>query len=143
MLSTDYNTFNRLQYFQQTIILSTDYNTFNRLQYFQQTAILSTDYNTFNRLQDIQLETCTTAAEGRPPSPPRLVGSWGRGAKSWKIMPNLRRSGGSIIFLPEISFFCKNTCPSEGTSSPAIRRSKVDFPHPDGPKMEINSCSCN
>ena len=55
------------------------------------------------------------------------------------IMLNFRSSGGMLIFSPEISRFSSIIFPLLGISSPAIRRSRVDFPHPDGPRMERNS----
>ena len=56
----------------------------------------------------------------------------GRRVGAWNTIPMSRR--GSLISVPSIAI-----CPEDTRMRPAIRRSKVDFPHPEGPTMETNS----
>ena len=52
-------------------------------------------------------------------------------------MPMLRRSGGRWV----TSSPPRVMVPEVGATKPAIMRSVVDLPHPDGPKSEKNSPS--
>jgi len=58
----------------------------------------------------------------------------GNSAKSWNIMAMSRRQGGSpVTSRPPIS-----TSPSSGSSSPAMQRSVVVLPQPEGPSRQTN-----
>ena len=56
-------------------------------------------------------------------------------------MPNRRFSGGSIRLGLLISEPKSETVPRSGFSNPAISLSRVDFPQPEGPKIDADSDS--
>src|SRR5918999_3064591 len=59
---------------------------------------------------------------------------WGNRARVWNTMPMSRVCGDSSV----MSSPSRNTRPSVGGSSPAISRSSVVFPQPEGPRNEIS-----
>ena len=67
----------------------------------------------------------------------------GHTAYDWNTMPMPRRSGGTAM-PAAVSFSVRPASsmrPAVGSSSPAIIRSVVVFPQPDGPSSVINSPS--
>src|SRR6185369_12290812 len=58
--------------------------------------------------------------------------SHGNDVYFWNTMPRSRP--GPVTLLP-----CANTSPAVGSSSPAMIRSRVDLPQPEGPRMTRNS----
>ena len=70
-----------------------------------------------------------------PNSTLRSAVMFGKRLYAWKTMPMPRRFGRTpVTSLPSTS-----TRPEVGRSNPAIRRSAVVLPHPDGPRSERNS----
>jgi hypothetical protein len=67
----------------------------------------------------------------------------GQRANDWKTIPRFRSAGGtwtSSVF-EETTVPASSTSPSVTFSRPAIQRSVVDLPHPDGPRSETSSPS--
>ncbi len=60
---------------------------------------------------------------------------WGNSAYDWNTVLTLRLNGGT----PTMSRPVSSTLPASGSSNPAIMRSDVVLPHPDGPSIEKNS----
>ena len=58
----------------------------------------------------------------------------GKRASDWNTMPMLRWWVGSAV----MSRSSSTTFPELGVSSPAIKRSNVVLPHPEGPRKEMN-----
>jgi hypothetical protein len=54
-------------------------------------------------------------------------------------MLTFRRSGGVQLPLPATHFPATSISPASGSSKPAIRRSSVVLPQPDGPRSATNS----
>src|SRR5215213_3643790 len=65
----------------------------------------------------------------------RATVMFGNSAYDWNTMPTLRRFGGRWV----MSFSSTLIVPSSGYSNPAIIRSVVVLPQPDGPRNDTNS----
>ena len=51
----------------------------------------------------------------------------------------LRRSGGTTLRVDEITLPATRISPPSGSRNPAIMRSVVVLPHPEGPSRQMNS----
>ena len=60
---------------------------------------------------------------------------FGKSAYDWKTMPTFRRFGGRYVMSSPLTWIV----PLVGCSKPAIIRSVVVLPHPDGPRNDTNS----
>ena len=60
-------------------------------------------------------------------------------ARSWNTMERLRLFTGTLVPGPKTSRPANWITPASGVSSPAMQRSRVDLPQPEGPRTETNS----
>ena len=85
---------------------------------------------------EIRKRSSSSSTRSRPPKPTlRRTSRCGKSAYSWKTSPTERRSGGrsTPASVSSQTAAPSATLPRSGRSRPAIARSTLDFPAPDGP----------